>query len=68
MPVLALLRGLGRELGLVHLALDRVAVDGKNVDAVAGNLGDVALFEIDELLRDRQQRGHAGRDEVFAYS
>ena len=33
---------------------------------VARDLGDVALLEINEALRDRQQRRHAARDEVLA--
>ena len=35
---------------------------------VARDLGDVALLEIDEPLRDGQERGHAARDEVLAYA
>ena len=62
----ALLRRIGRELALVHLALDRVAVLVQDAVAVAADLADVAFLEEDEAARHRQQRRHVGGDEVLA--
>ena len=61
----ALLRGIGREFALVHLALDRIAVLVQDAVAVAADLADVAFLEEDEPARHRQQRSHVGGDEVL---
>ena len=57
-----------RPLRLVHLSLDRLAVRAEDIHLAAGDLGDIALFEIDEALRDREQRGYAACDEVLTNS
>src|SRR5690606_35317940 len=65
-PVRALLGRFGVPLRLVHVAPHDVAFCIEYANGLAADLGDVALLEIDEALRDRQQRGHAARDEVLA--
>ena len=50
----------------MNLALDFVAVRIDDAHTVATNLRKVALLEINETLRDRQQRRHAACDEVLA--
>jgi hypothetical protein len=64
-PVGTLLGRISTPLCLVHLALNGLAVRVEDVYLAAGDLRDVALFEVDEALRHRQQRRHAARDEVF---
>ena len=65
-PIRPLLGGLLAPLRLVHLARDGLALRVEDPHGVARDLGDVALLEIHESLRDGQQRGHAARDEVLA--
>ena len=60
------LRGIAAPLSLVNFALHGLAVGAEDIDAVARDLRDVALFEINKALRHRQQRRHAARDEVLA--
>ena len=44
----------------MHLALDRAAVGADDDVAVAAQFGEVAVFEIDDLAGDLQQRGGVG--------
>ena len=66
MPVRTLFRRVGGPLRLVHGPSDRLALRVEDVDAVARDLREIALLEIDETLRHGQERGHAARDEVLA--
>jgi hypothetical protein len=67
-PIRPLLGGFLAPLRLVHGTGDGPALRIEDLDGVARDLGDVALLEVDEPLRHGQQRGHAARDEVLAYS
>jgi hypothetical protein len=64
--VRTLLGGIGIPLRLVNLALNGLAVRAEDVYLGAGDLRDVALLEVDETLRHRQQCRHAARDKIFA--
>ncbi len=50
----------------MHLSFDGFAIAVDHPNAVAPNLGQVALLEIDEPLGHGQQRRHTAGDEVFA--
>ncbi len=53
--------GGGGELRDMHRALDRGAVEAGDLDTGCGQLGDVAIFQIDHVARDLEQgRGVGG--------
>ena len=65
MPVRAFLGLLGVPAGLVNFTLNLVAVDVEDTHGVTTHFREIALFEIDESLRDRQQCRNAAGDEVL---
>jgi hypothetical protein len=66
--VLAQLDRVGRQAGDVHRALDRGAVLQGDAVAVEGELGHVAVFEVDHLAGDLQQRGGVGGGVVAVFA
>src|SRR6185312_9172098 len=64
--VFATLHRVGRQLALVHAALDRAAVEAEHLHAIAGDLDDIVLVEMDHLVGDLDQRLRVRAQEVFA--
>ena len=58
--VLAQFDGVGRQRRQVFLAFDRAAVGARHAEAVAAQLGEVAVLEIDHAAGHLQQRGGVG--------
>ena len=56
----------GGQLALVHLALDRRAVQREHLHAVAGDLDHVVLVEVEHAVGDLDQRLRIGAEEVLA--
>jgi hypothetical protein len=68
MGVLALVRGVGRQLALMNLALDRLAVAIGDSHGGACDFSDIALFEKDEGACLRQECCDIGGDKVLVFT
>src|SRR3569623_2458952 len=66
MTVLAAFDRVGGELADLERTLDHLAGGVEDGEAVAHDLGDVAVFQEDEALRDGYARGDVGGDAVLA--
>ncbi|MNS40655.1 hypothetical protein D3C72_729800 [compost metagenome] len=55
-----------RDIGEMHIALDRLIVAVEDAHTITADLGGVALFQEDHLARGRQHGRHIGRHEVLA--
>ncbi len=66
MAVRSELDGIARGFDVDDRPLDRIAVHVVDRIGLAAHVGDVALFEVDDATRDRQQRRRIGREKVIA--
>ena len=65
-PVWPLFGRIGAPLRLVHLPIHGLTVRTEDIYFAAGNLGYIALLQVNEALRDRQQSRHTARNKVLA--
>ena len=63
--VVAELGHVGRQLGNMHAAVGWLAGRVVHLHGQQADIGDIAFFQIHHALRDRQQGGHVGGDEIF---
>jgi hypothetical protein len=67
-PVGAEFDRVGRQLALVHLALDFAAAGIDDAAAIEADLDHVAFLEVDDLLGYLQQGGGIGGGEILAFA
>ena len=66
MAVFATLDSISRQFRTGFRAFNHFAVTVVNYHTDTGQVGDIAIFQEDESLGNRQQRGNVGSDKIFA--
>ena len=66
MPVAGLVRRVRGQARDRYRAFDALSMEVVDLDRLPAEIGDIALFQMDETLRHRQEREDVGGDEVLA--